>query len=228
MIRVEKIKVSVYYFDEYDFCFYFNWFGLSMEASAATARTPFVFVHGLTGSDSNFTLIERYLRREGWATNELFAIDLPSEAGNQLLNSAAISRFVDDVLRQTGHSKVHIVAHSMGGANSLYYILNRGGIDKVDKLITLGGANRLTTSSAPRGVIVTSIYSTSDTIVSPILFRLDGADNISVNLVSHIGLLYNSRINALIKAALVEKQRRLHFEMTDLSSRSVSFSNAWQ
>ena len=96
------------------------------------------------------------------------------------------------------------VAHSMGGANSLYYILNRGGIDKVDKLITLGGANRLTTSSAPRGVIVTSIYSTSDTIVSPLLSRLDGANNISVNLVSLIGLLYNSRVNALIKAALIE------------------------
>ncbi|WP_366296113.1 alpha/beta fold hydrolase [Paenibacillus sp. AN1007] len=178
--------------------------GQNMKASAATARTPIVFVHGLTGSDSNFLAIERYLRGEGWSREELFAIDLPSKAGNQLLNSAAISRFVDDVLRQTGHSKVHIVAHSMGGANSLYYILNRGGADKVDKLITLGGANRLTTSRAPSGVTVTSIYSTSDTIVSPVLSRLDGANNISVNLVTHIGLLFNSRVNALIKAALIE------------------------
>ena len=74
----------------------------------------------------------------------------------------------------------------------------------MDKLITLGGANRLTTSRAPSGIKVTSIYSTSDTIVSPALSRLDGANNISVNLVSHIGLLYNSRVNALIKAALIE------------------------
>jgi triacylglycerol lipase len=201
---MRKLRQLLIVFMSMIFIFTLTGLGQSMKASAATARTPIVFVHGLTGSDSNFALIERYLRSEGWASNELFAIDLPSKAGNQLLNSAAISRFVDDVLRQTGHSKVHIVAHSMGGANSLYYILNRGGIDKVDKLITLGGANRLTTSKAPSGITVTSIYSTSDTIVSPLLSRLDGANNISVNLVSHIGLLYNSRVNALIKAALIE------------------------
>ncbi|MGG0823589.1 alpha/beta fold hydrolase [Paenibacillus turicensis] len=201
---MRKLRQLLIVFMSMIFIFTLTGLGQSMKASAATSRTPIVFVHGLTGSDSNFALIERYLRSEGWASNELFAIDLPSKAGNQLLNSAAISRFVDDVLRQTGHSKVHIVAHSMGGANSLYYILNRGGIDKVDKLITLGGANRLTTSKAPSGITVTSIYSTSDTIVSPLLSRLDGANNISVNLVSHIGLLYNSRVNALIKAALIE------------------------
>lgn len=201
---MRKLKLLLMVCMSMVFIFTLPGMGQSLKASAATERTPIVFVHGLTGSDSNFALIERYLRGEGWSSDELFAIDLPSKAGNQLLNSAAISRFVDDVLRQTGHSKVHIVAHSMGGANSLYYILNRGGIGKVDKLITLGGANRLTTSRAPDGIRVTSIYSTSDTIVSPALSRLDGANNISVNLVTHIGLLYNSRVNALIKAALIE------------------------
>lgn len=178
--------------------------GQSSKAAAATERTPVVFVHGLTGSDSNFTFIESYLRGQGWSSDELFAIDLPSKQGNQLLNSAAISQFVDRVLQETGHSKVNIVAHSMGGANSLYYILNRGGSSKVDKLVTLGGANRLTTTSAPQGVKVTSIYSISDTIVSPALSRLSGANNIQVSLVSHIGLLFNSRVNALIKTALNE------------------------
>lgn len=201
---MRKLKLLLMVCMSVVFIFTLPGIGQSLKASAATTRTPIVFVHGLTGSDSNFALIERYLRGEGWSSDELFAIDLPSKAGNQLLNSAAISRFVDDVLQQTGHSKVHIVAHSMGGANSLYYILNRGGINKVDKLITLGGANRLTTSRAPDGIKVTSIYSTSDAIVSPALSRLDGANNISVNLVTHIGLLYNSRVNALIKAALIE------------------------
>lgn len=182
----------------------FSGLGHTERAAAATARTPVVFVHGLTGSDSNFTFIESYLRSQGWSKDELFAIDLPSKQGNQLLNSAAISQFVDDVLRQTGHSKVNIVAHSMGGANSLYYILNRGGASKVDKLVTLGGANRLTTNTAPQGISVTSIYSLNDTIVSPVLSRLDGATNIPVSLVSHVGLLFNSRVNGLIKTALNE------------------------
>ncbi|WP_327204939.1 hypothetical protein [Paenibacillus sp. Leaf72] len=33
-------------------------------------------MHGLGGSDSNFTYIESYLRSQGWSSNELFAIDL--------------------------------------------------------------------------------------------------------------------------------------------------------
>ncbi|WP_279538015.1 esterase/lipase family protein [Paenibacillus turpanensis] len=171
-------------------------------SAAATTRTPVIFVHGLGGSDSNFAYIKAFLQRQGWTSNELYAIDLPSKQGNQWLNSAAIDRFVDEVLAKTGHSEVNIIAHSMGGANSLYYILNRGGASKVDKLITLGGANRLTTSVAPDGVDVTSIYSTSDTIVTNSLSRLIGANNIQISGVSHIGLIFSSRVNELILTEL--------------------------
>ena len=171
---------------------------------AAVNNTPVVFVHGLTGSDSNFYFIERYLERQGWSDEELFAIDLPSKQGHQELNSAAIREFVDDVLAETGSDKVNIVAHSMGGANSLYYILNKGGNDKVDKLVTLGGANRLTTSVAPDGIDTTSIYSTSDSIVSSYLSILSGANNIRIYGVSHIGLLNSYQVNNYIKEALTE------------------------
>ncbi|MDQ0229881.1 esterase/lipase family protein [Metabacillus malikii] len=176
------------------------------KASAAvqTTKTPVVFVHGLTGSDSNFALIKGYLRTQGWASNELYAIDLPSKQGHQELNSAAIQRFVDNVLSQTGSTKVNIVAHSMGGANSLYYILNKGGASKVDKLVTLGGANQLTTRVAPQGIDTTSIYSTSDYIVRPYLSKLYGANNIEIRGVSHIGLLSSYQVNSLIKTALQE------------------------
>lgn len=172
------------------------------KADAATRNTPVVLVHGLSGSGSNFYSIERYLRSQGWSTNELYAIDLPSKQGQQQLNAAAISRFVDNVLAQTGHSKVNIVAHSMGGANSLYYIKNYGGNAKVDKLVTLGGANGLTTSIAPAGIDTTSIYSTSDYIVNNSLSRMTGANNIRLYGVSHIGLLSNTQVNGHIKNAL--------------------------
>lgn len=172
------------------------------KAHAATDNTPIIFVHGLTGSDSNFYFIERYLQGQGWSSDELYSIDLPSKQGHQELNSTAIQGFVDDVLEETGNDKVNIVAHSMGGANSLYYILNKDGIDKVDKLITLGGANRLTTSAAPDGIDTTSIYSTSDYIVSSYLSILSGANNIRIYGVSHIGLLNSYQVNGHIKEAL--------------------------
>lgn len=174
------------------------------QATAATTRTPVIFVHGLGGTASNFTYIESYLSRQGWASNERYAIELPSKSGNQLLNAATISRKVDEVLAQTGSQKVNIVAHSMGGANSLYYILNNGGLSKVDRLVTIGGANRLTTSRAPEGIKVTSIYTINDQIVSNQLSMLDGANNIRVFGMAHIGLLYSPSVSALITTALEE------------------------
>lgn len=186
------------------FSIFINFQPSEVSAATATSKTPVVFVHGLTGSDTNFALIKRYLRSQGWADNELYAIDLPSKQGHQELNSTAIKLFVDDVISKTGSSKVNIVAHSMGGANSLYYILNKGGSSKVEKLITLGGANRLTTNYAPEGIKTTSIYSSSDFIVRPYLSMLYGANNIEIRGVSHIGLLSNYQVNNLIKSALEE------------------------
>ncbi len=40
-------------------------FGQASKVEAAT-DTPVVFVHGLGGSDTNFALIKRYLRTQGW------------------------------------------------------------------------------------------------------------------------------------------------------------------
>ncbi len=178
-------------------------FGQASKVEAAT-DTPVVFVHGLGGSDTNFALIKRYLRTQGWDSDNLYGIDLPSKQGNQELNSAAIRNFVDNVRNETGSDKVNLVGHSMGGANSLYYILHKGGDSKVDKLVTLGGANRLTTSFAPSGIDTTSIYSTNDLIVRPYLSILSGAENIAVYGVSHIGLLNSYQVNQHLKAALGE------------------------
>lgn len=175
---------------------------LCVNAFAITEKTPVVFVHGLGGSATNFFMMKNYLKSQGWKDNELYALELPSKSGDNILNSGSIKNSVDQIIKTTGHNKVNIVAHSMGGANSLYYILFKGGQGKVEKLITLGGANRLVTFQAPSGVSVTSIYSSADTIVYPSLSMLNGAKNIQVNFVNHVGLLANNQVNLKILQAL--------------------------
>lgn len=48
---------------------------------------------------------------------------------------------IDEVLKATDKNKVVIISHSMGGLISRYYIKNEGGLNKVDKLVTIGTPN---------------------------------------------------------------------------------------
>jgi len=169
----------------------------------AADKNPVILVHGLGGGAYNFVGIQSYLSGQGWSKDRMKALELPSKLGDNTSNGASISSAVDKMISSTGAKKVDIIAHSMGGANSLYYINNLKGSSKVDKLVTLGGANRLVTTKAPSGVAVTTISSSTDMIVNAaLLSRLDGANNITINGVTHVGLLFSSNVNSLIKKAL--------------------------
>ncbi|YCA45475.1 triacylglycerol lipase [Bacillus sp. JZ8] len=177
-------------------------------AKAQSAHNPVVFVHGIGGASYNFFSIENYLRSQGWDRSQFYAIDFYNKAGSNSTNGPQLATYIDRVLRETGSDKVDIVAHSMGGANTLYYIKYLGGGDKIENVVTLGGANGLSSSVALSGtdpnqkILYTSIYSINDGIVLPSLSRLQGARNIQLYGITHIGLLANSQVNGYIKEGL--------------------------
>jgi triacylglycerol lipase len=80
-------------------------------------------------------LIER-LRADGY---RVFGFHLPGGGlGDIAETSAAFRPFVDQVLAQTGASKVDLIGHSQGGIVGRYYIKFLGGASKVDSYIGLG------------------------------------------------------------------------------------------
>jgi len=114
--------------------------------AAAAAHTPVVFVHGYTGSASNWTTAQSVFRAAGYSSSELYAYEYNSY-GNNITNAQGLATFVSNVRSRTGSAKVDIVNHSMGGLVSLWYLKQLGGAQYVNHLASLAGANHGTTSA---------------------------------------------------------------------------------
>ncbi|MFE2750974.1 esterase/lipase family protein [Actinosynnema sp. NPDC059335] len=122
-------------------------------ANAATS-TPVVFVHGYTGSASNWVTAQSVFRAAGWSSSRLFAYEYNSY-GDNVANARGLATFVERVKSQTGQSKVAIVNHSMGGLVSQYYLKVLGGNTSVSHLASIAGANHGTTAAGACLVFVT-------------------------------------------------------------------------
>ncbi len=79
---------------------------------------------------------------DGWPLEILYALTFSNTGvytsqGN-IINGESEKNWIDDILNNTGAEKVDIVAHSMGGFNSRYYIKFLGGLSKVDDFVSMG------------------------------------------------------------------------------------------
>jgi pimeloyl-ACP methyl ester carboxylesterase len=100
------------------------------------ARTPVVLVHGLVDNRSVFAVMRRSLRRRGfaqvcsWNYSPLLQ-DVESAA-------VALGRHIERICHETGHDRVHVVGHSLGGLVARYLVQRLDGDERVDSLVTLG------------------------------------------------------------------------------------------
>ncbi|RSD24437.1 esterase/lipase family protein [Mesobacillus subterraneus] len=110
-------------------------------------KDPVIFVHGFTGSSSSFDNMKQWLVNQGWPSNYLYAIQYSNTTGSNVNNAYELQSFIKNVLRQTKAAKVDIIAHSMGGLSTRYYIKHLDGAKTVDDVITLGSPHHGTNSS---------------------------------------------------------------------------------
>ncbi|MFF4244199.1 esterase/lipase family protein [Streptomyces sp. NPDC001822] len=181
-----------------------------------STSTPVVFVHGYTGSASNWVTAMGVFQLNGWSSSRLFAYEYNSY-GNNITNAQGLASFVNNVKSRTGASKVAIVNHSMGGLVSQYYLKVLGGNSSVSHLASIAGANHGTTFASacliyttcqqmyPGSSFISQIssgdetpgdtryatwYSACDGVILPYTStRLSGATNNLVACQTHIGFL---------------------------------------
>jgi triacylglycerol lipase len=116
--------------------------GAALSPAGALALDPILFVHGWSGSASNWnTMIGRF-EKDGYAKSQLSAYSYNTSQSNKVDAEKEVKSHVESLEKATGASKVDIIAHSMGSLNTRWYIkFVSGGEANVDDWVSLGGPN---------------------------------------------------------------------------------------
>jgi pimeloyl-ACP methyl ester carboxylesterase len=107
-----------------------------ISADPEAAGTPILLVHGMVDNRSIFTFLRRALRRHGFGrvctlNYSIFTSDVRTAARD-------LGRRIEELCRETGYDRVHVVGHSMGGVIARYYVQRLGGDERVHTVVTMG------------------------------------------------------------------------------------------
>ncbi len=105
-------------------------------ADPLAARIPVVLVHGLVDNRSIFAVMRRSLRRRGFA--QVCSWNYSPLSSDISRCAADLGAHIERICAQTGHDRVHVVGHSLGGLIARYHVQRQGGDQRVDSLVTLG------------------------------------------------------------------------------------------
>lgn len=100
------------------------------------AHPPVLLLHGLVDNRSAFTLLRRSLLRHGWTRVQ--AINHSPLICDIRTAADLLARHVEQTCEESGHSRVDLVGHSLGGLIARYYVQRLGGDARVRTLVTLG------------------------------------------------------------------------------------------
>jgi pimeloyl-ACP methyl ester carboxylesterase len=206
-------------------------------ADPLAAHIPVLLVHGLVDNRSVFTVMRRSLRRRGFA--QVCSWNYSPLLGDAAAGAAELGAHIERICEQTGHDRVHVVGHSLGGLIARYHVQRQGGDRRVASLVTLGTPHQgsLWAHVLPTPLVrqlrpgspllrelaepapgcrtpITAIYSTLDEIVVPTSAgRCDHPDldtrNVLVRGVGHMSLPMNRGVADEVAATLAGVRRPL-------------------
>lgn len=204
-------------------------------ADPLAARIPVVLVHGLVDNHSIFAVMRRSLRRRGFA--QVCSWNYSPLLSHVARGAEDLGAHLQRVCEQTGHERVHVVGHSLGGLLARYHVQRQGGDRHVASLVTLGTPHQgsllahllptpLVRQLRPGSAVlqelaepapgvrtpVTAIYSDLDQVVIPTsAARCDHPDlqarNVLVRGLGHTSLAFHRRVLDEVAATLAGQRR---------------------
>ena len=105
-------------------------------ADPLAARIPVVLVHGLIDNRSIFTVMRRSLRRRGF--KHVCSWNYSPLLTDVARGARQLGEHIERICEQTGHERVHVVGHSLGGLIARYHVQRQRGDERVESLVTLG------------------------------------------------------------------------------------------
>lgn len=199
-------------------------------ADPLAARVPVLLVHGLVDNRSIFTAMRRGLRRRGFGS--VCTWNYSPLLGDAAAGAADLGEEIERICAQTGHDRVHVVGHSLGGLIARYHLQRQDGARRIQSLVTLGtphagsvlahllptplvrqlrpGSPLLQELAEPApgfATPVTAVYSDLDQLVLPTsAARCDhpdlGARNVLVRGVGHMSLPFSRTVVDEVAATL--------------------------
>lgn len=191
-------------------------------------RHPVLLVHGIWDTGLVFSRMVPYLQTRGWT---LYDLDLVPNNGDASLNELA--QQVADHINATFEPEqpIDLVGFSMGGLVSRYYVQRLGGINRVQRLITIssphhgtliayGSRSTGSVQMRPESVFLqdlnrdieilekinfTSIWTPFDLMIVPASSsQMPVGKGIKVSVLLHAWMLTDSQSLAAVAAALAE------------------------
>ncbi|MEH2416677.1 esterase/lipase family protein [Nostoc sp.] len=191
-------------------------------------RNPVLLVHGIDDTEAVFHKMRAYLIQRGWS---VYSLDLVPNNGDVGLDELA--KQVADYVTTTfaPEQPLDLVGFSMGGIVSRYYVQRLGGINRVQRFITISSPHRGTVVAygswrpgcvqmRPDSIFLkdlnsdavilgqldfTSIWTPYDLMIVPAnSSQMSVGNEVIVPVPLHPWMLTDPRSLAVVKAALAE------------------------
>lgn len=197
-----------------------------VDTSLSSPRNPVFLVHGLMDTSHKMRKIAAHLRGLGWQVAD---IDLTANNGDTPLEVLAQQLAVKIDRTFAPHQPIDLLGFSMGGLVSRYYVQRLGGIDRIQRLVTISTPHRGTIAanfSMRRGCIqmrpdrdfirdlnrdvdllkqlnFTSLWTPFDAIIlPPSSSRLGIGTELKIPVLTHPLMVSDRRVLAAIATAL--------------------------